>query len=125
MVIEIVFNVFVTFDSNNTKSYLFISKIISTIMVFIPFMIEQFVIVTKYDSYSFPSIIDLNTISYSDYLNHGEDISNNIYSIKQEKEKITYDDIMNIMKDMPKHSSFKYINKDSLSDEFLKRHMIQ
>jgi len=122
MVIEMVFNALViNSDSDNTESYILISKVIGTVMVFIPFIIEQFVIVTKYDSYDFPSIIDSNTISYSDYLNYGKDIRNNIYSIKQEKEKIKFNDIVNIMKDMPKHSSFKYINKDSLSDEYFKK----
>ena len=118
MVIEIVFNTLVIFDPENPEGYQLIGKIIGTIMVFIPFVAEHFVIVSKNDFYDFPTIADSNALSYSDYLNYGNDISKNLKTIKQEKEKITYDDIVNIITDLPKHSSFKYINKDSITDEY-------
>ena len=121
MVIELVFNHLVIFNPDNSDTVFLFSKIIGAIFVFIPFIIEPFIIVTKYDYYNFPSIVDPNAISYSDFLKFGSEISEGLEKLKEIKEKITYDDILKIMKDFPKHNSFKYINKNSLSPEYFKK----
>ena len=120
MVMELIFNIFIMFDPIN-NDYQFFSKILGTIMVFIPFGVERLIIVSKYDSCDFPAVMDLNTVSYHDYLANADIIGKRIDTLKREKEKITYDDIMEILKDLPKHNSFKYINKDSLSDDYFKK----
>ncbi len=121
MVIELVFNVLIIFEPGNTGASLLFSKIIGAVLVFIPFIIEQVIVVTKYDSYDAPSVIDTDTISYSDSFLYGTAIADSISNLKKIKETITYDDIISIMKDLPRHSSFRYINKNSLTPEYFEK----
>lgn len=121
MVIEITFNTISLFSVNETNNLFSFSNIFCTIFIFLPFMIEQFIVVKNDDFYNFPSMNDPNVISYKDSITYKDQIVNAIDNLKKIKEKVTYEDIIEIIKDLPKHNSFKYINKDSLSPEYFKR----
>ncbi len=112
LVFGFVLNTIIIFAADNSAGFFVFFRMIGAIIVLSLFFIEQFM---------FTAVDDRNRTNYTATIRYEKNISNHIDHFKKIKEKITYGVIFEILKDLPRHNSFKYINKNSLSDEYFKK----
>ena len=94
------------------------AKLIGIAMIFIPFYIERFVTMNKYVHFYLPKFNEVKTVSFHDILLAKRKFESIKTGISGARGKITFSNIKKIAKEFPNHSSIKYINQNSLSDEY-------
>jgi hypothetical protein len=113
-----------TFFSRNLFYYEYISffylinKIVAIFLLALPYLIERFITISKYTEFYFPSVQDINTLSFSELKSAINMVHNKLKGIDKIKSSITVDKLEEIVKDLPRHSSIKYINNGSLTEEY-------
>jgi hypothetical protein len=115
VIFQIVYNNLVIFAEGNTVFASVTGRIIGLILVPAPFIFNK-VIAESADSKSYlPSVQNLSVFTFNELLGNIAAINN---IIKQGQENMSKENIDALMKDLPRHSSFRYINKGSLTDEY-------
>lgn len=94
------------------------SRMLCLVGIALPFVIERFFIVNKYASFYMPSLQDLSTFSLNELM-HGRELITTILSDMQKAgEVFSPENIIKIATDLPRHSSFRYINNGTLTDDY-------
>jgi hypothetical protein len=92
-----------------------ISRIIGLILVPIPFVFNKLISENRGGKYYFPSVQDLSVFTFNELAKNITAVNN---VIKEVQKNISKENINGLMKDLPRHNSFRYINKGSLTDEY-------
>jgi hypothetical protein len=115
MIVQLVFNATVIFSENNNAIASFINRFIGIIMVLVPFWIDEGVFYRKSFYSKFPSVQDITAFTFSE-------INDNMNNIKEIISKVgknlSKEKLSELLQDIPRHNSFRYINKGSLTDEY-------
>lgn len=115
MVVQLVFNATVIFSENNNAIVSFINRFIGIIMVLAPFWIDEGIFYRKSFCSKFPSVQDITAFTFSEI----KDNMNNIKEIISKAGKnLSKERLNELLQDIPRHNSFRYINKGSLTDEY-------
>jgi hypothetical protein len=80
-----------------------------------PFFVELTFNYKKYINVYLPSVQNIETFSFTEINEYTEDV---LSSIKKLNKRLSKENILEIMSDIPKHNSFRYINNGSLSEEY-------
>jgi len=115
---QLTFNNLVIFSDDISPVNRIISKLIGIAMIFLPFYIERFVTINKYAQFYLPSFDEVKTVSFHDALIVIRKFSSIKNGIVEVKDNITFTNLKKIAKDLPNHSSLKYINRDSLPENY-------
>jgi predicted nucleic acid-binding protein len=117
MIFQLVYNVFVTFGEHKNIFFEFGSKLFGLALIFIPFSAEK--IFTRYNipELYFPSIQDITVFSFSELKQNTKNVINTINKFSN---NISKENIDEIIQDIPRHSSFRYINSGTLTEEYFK-----
>ncbi|MFI3238664.1 MAG: hypothetical protein R3Y47_11695 [Lachnospiraceae bacterium] len=101
------------------SEWVFSHRVISVFLLFLSFATEYYILRYDYKEYIF-SIVDENSISFEDLKHlHGKIIQKK-NSFYEARTKINIRSIAEIMLDLPRNSSTRYITKDTLSTEYFK-----
>jgi hypothetical protein len=93
-------------------------KLFSVASIIFPFSVERFFIVNKYSSFYFPSMEEISTFGFTE-LNHSFDkIHSLIAGMKKTGTALSPDNLGAIVVDLPRHSSFRYINNGTLTNDY-------
>ena len=115
MVFQLVHNTLFVFSEDNTAFMSIRGKIIGIVMVLIPFYIQRLTSESKYRKFYMPSVQDISVFTFNE-------LAENINALKEivvkGQESLSKENIDGLLKDMPRHNSFRYINKGSLTDEY-------
>jgi hypothetical protein len=115
VIFQSVYNNAVIFAEGNTMFASVAGRIIGLILVPVPFIFNK-VIAENEDSKTYlPSVQDLSVFTFSELLDNIAAINN---IIKQGQKNMSKENLDALMKDFPRHNSFRYINKSSLEDEY-------
>jgi hypothetical protein len=115
MTVQLVFNATVIFSENNNVIISFISRFIGIIIVLMPFWIDEGIFYNKDFSSKLLSVQDITTFTFSEI----KDNMNNIKEIINKTGKnLSKEKLNELLQDIPRHNSFRYINKGSLTDEY-------
>ena len=118
LVFQLTFSNLVIFSDNISIANQIITKLIGITMMFLPFYIERFVIINKYAQFYLPSFDEVKTVSFHDVLIVIKKFSSIKDGVIEVRNNITFNNIKKIAKDLPNHSSLRYINRDSLSNDY-------
>jgi len=121
MVIQLVFAVLVIFDPEQSEIQYFIGKILGTAFIFIPFIIEPYLVVKKELIHDLPVAGSPGILSYSELKKNGTKLGEALENLKALKHRLGPEDIAGIIEDLPRHSSFQYVNRNSLPEEYFLR----
>ena len=98
--------------------YLYILKLFSVASLAFPFAVERFFIVNKYASFYFPSLQEIGTFSFNELHNSFDKVQAYIANIQKTGKLLSADNIGEIAADLPRHSSFRYINNGTLTQGY-------
>jgi hypothetical protein len=114
LVFQLLFNGLVTFSEHNTAFASVSGRFIGTIILFIPFVIQGFISRRNVKFY-FPSVQDIRVFTYNELLvniNTVREIAN------KGRKSLSNENINELLEDLPRHNSFRYINKGSLTEDY-------
>jgi hypothetical protein len=105
----------IIFAEENTALASVAGRIMGLLLVPVPFVVRQ-LIAEKRDSKSYlPSVQDPEVFTFNELVESIDAIKE---LLRQGQRSVSKKNIDALMKDLPRHSSFRYINKNSLVDEY-------
>ena len=118
LVLLLFLNDAIYFAQENAGLKYYFSKLFSVIVMIIPFALERFFIVNKYASFYMPSLQDISTFSFNEVKYNKEKIISAVKGVQKLKNTVSMENMEEIIGDLPRHNSFRYINNGSLTDEY-------
>lgn len=98
-----------------------LNNFIATLFIITPFIIEKIVTVKKYIDINLPSIEDIYTVSFNEFRTNKDRIINSFSAINSTRKKLSIKNFKNVILDLPRHSSFRYISNGNLTDDYFKK----
>jgi hypothetical protein len=114
MVFQLIYNGLVTFSEHNSAFASVSGRFIGTIILFIPFVIQGLVSKRNVKFY-FPSVQDISVFTYNELL---ENINTVREIANKGRKSLSNVHINELLEDIPRHNSFRYINKGSLTEDY-------
>lgn len=119
LAIQITYMALVIFDMSETNLIMvYVRRLFGTVLVIFPWIIERVFTSRKETSFTVPSVQEMSTISMNELKENKERITDTIENLKKTGQVLTTDNINEIITDLPRHDSFKYINNGNLTDEY-------
>lgn len=120
LVAQLTFFVRYLFDYQYISLIYFIKNIIGIFFLALPYLIECLITINKYTEFYFPSVQEINTMSFTQIKNAVNLVHEKLKGIDKIKNSVSVDKLEEIVKDIPRHSSTKYINNGTLTDDYFK-----
>lgn len=118
LILLIYFNRLMDLNTNTIALKPFFSRLFSVAGIMFPFVIERFFVVNKYVSFYMPSLQDFSTFSFNEIRNNKQNIISTIENLKKIGNSVSLDNIEDIVTDLPRHNSFRYINDGTLTEDY-------
>ncbi|MDR2143477.1 MAG: hypothetical protein LBP29_03810 [Treponema sp.] len=115
MIFQLVYNSTVIFSENNNIFTSIASKIIGSIMILLPVFIDRMASEHHGIKSYMPSIQDMTVFTFNEII---ENVANIKKMVEKGQKNLSKENIDELLKDLPRHSSFRYINKGSLTSEY-------
>lgn len=96
------------------------NKTIGIFLLILPYIVERLITINKYTEFYFPSVQEFNTFSFNELKRSLNIVHSSLENIDKLKNAISTEKIEEIIKDLPRHSSIRYINNGSLSKNYFK-----
>lgn len=113
--------IFVSVSFANQDANIFaklLSRIIAAASVLLPLAVESNIIIRKRADFYLPSVKELATISFEQLRNNKTAITDSLQGLGKIKSTLSSDNLKETFEDLHRHSSTKYINNGSLTDEY-------
>ena len=98
-----------------------VAKIIGVILIYIPFMIDHFVTVKRYTRFLFPSMDEIASFSFNTFRSNRDNIKGKLGAVHKARKSMSRQNIDEVLRDIPRHSSRRYINNGSLTNEYFEQ----
>lgn len=115
MIFQIVYNVQVTFAEGSGGFASILNRFTGALLAVIPFVIHRMFFGRKSAKYDLPSVQDITVFTFNEVV---ENIANVKDMIDKGKQSLSKENINELVNDIPRHNSFRYINRGSLTDEY-------
>jgi hypothetical protein len=114
MVFQLIYNALVTFSESYTGFAAVSGRFVGTIILFIPFVVQG-LISRRNVKFYFPSVQDISVFTFNELV---EDINTVGEIVNKGRESLSTENINELLQDLPRHNSFRYINKGSLTEDY-------
>jgi hypothetical protein len=94
------------------------AKLIGVTLIYVPFLIDHFVTVKRYTQFFFPSMEEIASFSFHQFRNNKVLIKEKLRMVQKARASISRENLDEILRDIPRHSSRKYINNGSLTEAY-------
>lgn len=115
---QMVFNILVTFGVHHFTAEFYFFRLVGVLLILFPIFVERFVTINKYAKFYMPSAQELGSISFAELKLHGKKVHEAWKIFDQARKSLSADNLQEIVEDLPRHSSFQYISKGSLTDAY-------
>jgi hypothetical protein len=115
MVFQLVHNTLIAFSEENNVFMSIIGRISGIILVLIPFFIQRLTSENNNVKLYLPSVQDITVFTFNELV---ENINALKDIVNRGQDSFSKENIDVLLQDMPRHNSFRYINKGSLTDEY-------
>jgi hypothetical protein len=105
----------VVFPENNNVLSSIAGRIVGTIFVLAPFIINRIFSENKNKDFYLPSVQDITVVTFNEMV---ENINKVKEVIEKGRASLSKENIDELLNDIPRHDSFRYINKGSLTEEY-------
>jgi hypothetical protein len=105
----------VIFPEGNTAASSVFSRIIGLALVPPPFIFNKLISENSVGGAYFPSVRDIHVFTFNELV---ENIGGVAKAVKQGRENLSKKNIDALIESLPRHNSFRYINKNSLTDAY-------
>lgn len=90
-------------------------------LAFFPILINRYVTVGKYSQLYLPSLQEVATVSFSELKANADHLADVVETISMTGKSLSQDNLKEIIEDLPRHDSFRYINDGSLTEAYFQR----
>ncbi len=90
-------------------------------LIYVPFMIDHFVTVKRYTQFLFPSMDEIASFSFHTFRSNKKAIQGKMLAVQKARKSMSRQNIDEVLRDIPRHSSRKYINNGSLTTEYFEQ----
>lgn len=97
------------------------AKFIGVFLIYVPFMIDHFVTMKRYTQFLFPSMDEIASFSFHTFRSNKETIKGKLATVHKARKSMSRQNIDEILRDIPRHSSRRYINNGSLTDAYFEQ----
>jgi hypothetical protein len=115
MIFQLVYNALVTFSPDNSLLDSILGRAAGVLFVLLPLIINRLFTKNRNAKFYLPSAQEITTLTFNEIV---ENINKVKEIIEQGQKNLSKDTIDELLKDMPRHDSFRYINKGSLTEEY-------
>lgn len=101
-------------------------QLFGVLLILAPLVVSRYVSVGKYARFYLPSLQDLSTISFAELQRGRERTRQSAERLKQAGESLSAENLREVVEDLPRHNSFRYINDGSLTEAYFeeaRRHL--
>ncbi len=121
MVSQILFDVFVVRTMlKESDTVCSLGKLLGILLIFIPFFMKQILFFKQHSGSPFTVLGECSALSYSQFLHDKEEILYRMDKLTTAGRKLSKSNIQEIIHDLPRHSSFAYINNGTLTENYFK-----
>lgn len=119
---QIVFNVLVLRNllDGNIETYS-LGKFLGIALIFIPFFVKQLFFIGQRNHSPFMALGECFALSYPQLYRDKDEILYRIDNLMTAGHKLSKENLQEIIHDLPRHSSFSYINNGSLTENYFER----
>lgn len=103
---------------NITVFTLFFHRALSVIILWLQPIIAKILFISIQSRFHFSSFKETPIISFSELKVNSQKIKEKVSELQNIKKSFSFENIKEIIDDLPRHSSFKYINDGTLSEEY-------
>ncbi len=116
LLIQMTFSLIILFSTSHMPTYP--SRIVGILFIFIPFLIERYILNNNMKVFYLPSLEELRTVSFTLYKSTTNRVSDLRSGLSDVTDSFSLGNMKELILDLPRHSSLRYINKGSLTDEY-------
>ena len=120
MVVQLTFNVLVVFSVDQTGVLFELKRIVAVCLILVPFFALYMSYLYAVQKRFFPAVQDASAVSFQmmkeAYFKAGSIKS----TVVKSKNKLNRDSLAEIARDLPRHSYTKYLNKNTLTEDFFR-----
>ncbi|WP_319477071.1 hypothetical protein [Marispirochaeta aestuarii] len=116
--VQQLYNSWILFQFDFERQPTLPEKGIGIFLLLFPFVIEKFLLNFKSAGNFFPSVQDLSTVTFDELRRNKAEIFEAVNTLKHIGKAVSVENVREIFNDLPRHSSTRYINKESLSEEY-------
>lgn len=98
-----------------------LGKLLGILLIFIPFFVRQSFFFQQRNSAPFVVLGECFSMPYSQLLHDKEEILYRIDKLKNAGQKLSKENLQEIMYDLPRHNSFSYISNGSLTESYFEQ----
>ncbi len=114
VILQMVFNVQVVFPSEGTL----IRKLFGVIVMLLPLMVNRFIYTGRDVNLYLPSLQEMGVVSFSELMEKTRDVLEIVNKISKTTKCISVNNVLEVVQDLPRHDSFRYINNESLTKAY-------
>jgi len=118
LILKLTFSAFGIFGDGVFGLKQSIAKIIGVFLIYVPFLIDHFATAKRYTQFFFPSIEEIAAVSFDQFKNNKDVVKDKLRVVNKARKSMSTQNIDEILRDLPRHSSRKYINNGSLTQEY-------
>ena len=121
MVVQILFNTLVfrsLFEDSGVIGCL--CRLLGILLIFIPIAVKQ-IFFYRHNGFPFCVLGEYPAMTYSELLSNKNEIASKIEKLKSTGQVLSKEHLQEILHDLPRHSSFTYINDGSLTTEYVQK----
>lgn len=116
--VQVVFCVQVIFPEGAVFQDAPFRRAFGVLLLLLPLVVSRYVAVGKYARFYLPSLQDLSAVSFAQLQRKARQAAQAADSLHQAEESLCLENWREVLEDLPRHNSFRYINNGSLTEEY-------
>jgi len=107
-------------DNYNSWQEQPLRKLFAVLLLFLPVIISRYVSVGVYTELYLPTLQDTVMLSFSQVHKFSDSVAQTVTALKKNGGNLSPGNFKNIISDLPRHDSFRYINAGTLTEDYFK-----
>ncbi|WP_124067163.1 hypothetical protein [Clostridium sp. E02] len=118
VVVQIVFNTQIIFGLNTSDGAFGLRKIFGTTLVLVPFVVDQVLFHKQNSNFLNSALEEWYVVSYVQLIHNKDIIRKGIAKINQSRISLSKENMLEIISNLLRQSSFRYVSNGSLTNEY-------
>ena len=118
MVLQILYTCLITFSAGGGGAGFTMLKLTSTVIIFLPLIIEKLFFIKNNNTFFMPSIQDFAVVTYAQYVHDKDKIIAAANTARKAGKALSKDNLSKALDLAPEQSSFHYVSDRNISDEY-------
>jgi len=118
LMLQMATNTLVVFGHSGSLADLFFRRFFGVVMLLLPLVVSKYLSIGKYAQFYLPSLQEMTAISFSELRRYKKEVTVAVGAVDKIGKSFSADNLTEIITDLPRHDSFRYISNGSLTDAY-------